>query len=222
YGEQTGPPADETHPCRPRSPYAVAKLAVEHYLDYFRATFGLEAVVLRYANVYGPRQDPHGEAGVVAIFMQRILAGLAPTIFGGGAAERGGRVPPARGDDRGGCPRRRRARALSAGAARPRLGLAARDLLQLRLPRPALQRVPRPGGMERVRRRPAAPGARRPSGHGRRAHDARARHRGGQPQPPGAVAAGGPAGAGAADARPRARTAAGVPDRLSRLHGAPA
>ena len=84
YGEQTGPPADETHPCRPRSPYAVAKLAVEHYLDYFRATFGLEAVVLRYANVYGPRQDPHGEAGVVAIFLQRILAGLAPTIFGDG------------------------------------------------------------------------------------------------------------------------------------------
>jgi UDP-glucose 4-epimerase len=84
YGEQSGPPADETHPCRPRSPYAVAKLAVEHYLDYFRATFGLEAVVLRYANVYGPRQDPHGEAGVVAIFMERILAGLAPTIFGDG------------------------------------------------------------------------------------------------------------------------------------------
>jgi len=84
YGEQSGPPADETHPCRPRSPYAVAKLAVEHYLDYFCATFGLEAVVLRYANVYGPRQDSHGEAGVVAIFMQRILAGLAPTIFGDG------------------------------------------------------------------------------------------------------------------------------------------
>jgi UDP-glucose 4-epimerase len=84
YGEQTGAPADETHPCRPRSPYAVAKLAVEHYLDYFCATFGLEAVVLRYANVYGPRQDPHGEAGVVAIFMQRILAGIAPTIFGDG------------------------------------------------------------------------------------------------------------------------------------------
>ena len=57
YGEQTGPPADETHPCRPRSPYAVAKLAVEHYLDYFSATFGLEAVVLRYANVYGSWPD---------------------------------------------------------------------------------------------------------------------------------------------------------------------
>jgi UDP-glucose 4-epimerase len=84
YGEQRAGAADETHPCRPRSPYAVAKLAVEHYLDYARATFGLEAVVLRYANVYGPRQDPHGEAGVVAIFMQRILAGLPPTIFGDG------------------------------------------------------------------------------------------------------------------------------------------
>ena len=84
YGEQTAGAADETHACRPRSPYAVAKLAVEHYLDYVRATFGLEAVVLRYANVYGPRQDPHGEAGVVAIFMQRILAGLTPSIFGDG------------------------------------------------------------------------------------------------------------------------------------------
>jgi UDP-glucose 4-epimerase len=84
YGEQCEGAADETHPCRPRSPYAVAKLAVEHYLDYARATFGVEAVVLRYANVYGPRQDPHGEAGVVAIFMQRILAGLPPTIFGDG------------------------------------------------------------------------------------------------------------------------------------------
>jgi UDP-glucose 4-epimerase len=84
YGEQSGPPADERHPCRPRSPYAVAKLAVEHYLDYYRATYGLDAVVLRYANVYGPRQDPHGEAGVVAIFMQRIVAGMAPTIYGDG------------------------------------------------------------------------------------------------------------------------------------------
>jgi UDP-glucose 4-epimerase len=83
YGEPDGPAADETHPCRPRSPYAVAKLAVEHYLDGY-VDGGLEGVVLRYANVYGPRQDPHGEAGVVAIFVQRILAGLAPTIFGDG------------------------------------------------------------------------------------------------------------------------------------------
>jgi UDP-glucose 4-epimerase len=82
--EQSGVPADETRPCRPRTPYAVAKCAVEQYLDYFSATFGLEAVALRYTNVYGPRQDPHGEAGVIAIFMQRILAGVAPTIFGDG------------------------------------------------------------------------------------------------------------------------------------------
>jgi UDP-glucose 4-epimerase len=83
YGEPDGPRADETHPRRPQSPYAIAKLAAEHYLEGYRRG-GLEAVVLRYANVYGPRQDPHGEAGVVAIFIQRILAGLTPTIFGDG------------------------------------------------------------------------------------------------------------------------------------------
>jgi UDP-glucose 4-epimerase len=62
----------------------VAKLAVEHYLDGYRTAGGLETVVLRYANVYGPRQDPHGEAGVIAIFIQRLLAGLTPVIFGDG------------------------------------------------------------------------------------------------------------------------------------------
>ena len=84
YGEQDGPPADERHPCRPRSPYAVAKLAVEYYLDYYRATYGLDAIVLRYANVYGPRQNPHGEAGVIAAIMERLRAGVTPTIFGDG------------------------------------------------------------------------------------------------------------------------------------------
>ena len=84
YGEVAEGLADERHPCRPVSPYAIAKLAVEHYLESYRATHGLETVVLRYANVYGPRQDPHGEAGVVAIFMQKILAGVTPTIFGDG------------------------------------------------------------------------------------------------------------------------------------------
>jgi UDP-glucose 4-epimerase len=84
YGEQEGPPADESHPCRPRSPYAVAKLAVEYYLDFYRATYGLETIVLRYANVYGPRQNPHGEAGVVAAIMERLRAGGTPTIFGDG------------------------------------------------------------------------------------------------------------------------------------------
>jgi UDP-glucose 4-epimerase len=85
YGEMAaGATADETAPCRPQSPYAVAKLAVEHYLDGYRTSGGLETVVLRYANVYGPRQDPHGEAGVIAIFIQRVLAGLTPVIFGDG------------------------------------------------------------------------------------------------------------------------------------------
>ena len=85
YGEMdAATTADERHPCRPRSPYAVAKLAVEHYLDGYRMAGGLETVVLRYANVYGPRQDPHGEAGVIAIFIQRILAGLTPVIYGDG------------------------------------------------------------------------------------------------------------------------------------------
>jgi UDP-glucose 4-epimerase len=83
YGEPDGPSADEDHPRRPESPYAIAKLAAEHYLDAYRRA-GLETIVLRYANVYGPRQDPHGEAGVVAIFIERILAGLTPTIFGDG------------------------------------------------------------------------------------------------------------------------------------------
>ena len=85
YGEMDAAiAADECQPCRPRSPYAIAKLAVEHYLEGYRLAGGLETVVLRYANVYGPRQDPHGEAGVIAIFIQRILAGLTPVIYGDG------------------------------------------------------------------------------------------------------------------------------------------
>jgi UDP-glucose 4-epimerase len=85
YGEMAGAAAaDEHHALRPCSPYAIAKLAVEHYLESYRTTAGLETVVLRYANVYGPRQDPHGEAGVIAIFIQRILAGLTPVIYGDG------------------------------------------------------------------------------------------------------------------------------------------
>jgi len=88
YGEVDHGLADELHPCKPLSPYAVAKFSVERYLDYYRATYGLETLVLRYANVYGPRQDPHGEAGVVAIFIKRILAGIAPSIFGDGEQTR--------------------------------------------------------------------------------------------------------------------------------------
>ena len=69
YGEQDFFPADESHPTRPISPYGVAKLATEEYLYYYRAVHGLGSVCLRYANVYGPRQNPEGEAGVVAIFV---------------------------------------------------------------------------------------------------------------------------------------------------------
>jgi len=88
YGEPQLIPTPETHPKLPLSPYGVAKLAGEHYLAYYAAVHGLEYAALRYSNVYGPRQDPHGEAGVVAIFGRRILAGEPITIFGDGEQER--------------------------------------------------------------------------------------------------------------------------------------
>src|SRR5579884_842476 len=88
YGEQERFPCDEEHPLRPVSPYGVAKLATEKYLYFYRAEYGLEYLALRYANVYGPRQDPHGEAGVVAIFCGRMLAGQPVTIFGDGEQTR--------------------------------------------------------------------------------------------------------------------------------------
>ncbi|HTW89582.1 MAG TPA: NAD-dependent epimerase/dehydratase family protein [Candidatus Binataceae bacterium] len=88
YGEQEVFPCTEDHPVRPVSPYGVAKLATEKYLFFYRAEYGLEYLALRYANVYGPRQDPHGEAGVVAIFCGRLLAGQQVTIFGDGEQTR--------------------------------------------------------------------------------------------------------------------------------------
>lgn len=88
YGEQDYFPADERHPTRPISPYGVAKLATEQYLFYYRAVYGLDAVSLRYANIYGPRQNPEGEAGVVAIFTNRMLAGSAAVINGDGKQTR--------------------------------------------------------------------------------------------------------------------------------------
>jgi len=88
YGEQEYFPADERHPTRPVSPYGVAKMAVEGYLHFYRVQYGLEYTALRYANVYGPRQDPHGEAGVVAIFCLRLLRGQTAVINGDGEQTR--------------------------------------------------------------------------------------------------------------------------------------
>ena len=88
YGEQNQFPAPETHPHDPLSPYGITKAAGEHYLFYYQALYGMPYVALRYANVYGPRQDPHGEAGVVAIFTERLLANQPPTINGDGKQTR--------------------------------------------------------------------------------------------------------------------------------------
>jgi UDP-glucose 4-epimerase len=88
YGEQDVHPAPETHPLRPASPYGCAKAAGELYLGYYRQQYGIAYVALRYANVYGPRQNPHGEAGVVAIFSERLLAGQGCDINGTGRQTR--------------------------------------------------------------------------------------------------------------------------------------
>ena len=88
YGDQESLPTAETVFPKPVSPYGVAKLAVERYLHAYQAMHGLPAIVLRYSNVYGPRQNPHGEAGVVAIFAQGILARLELIINGDGEQTR--------------------------------------------------------------------------------------------------------------------------------------
>jgi UDP-glucose 4-epimerase len=88
YGEQREFPAPEDHPQYPVSPYGVSKLAGERYLHYYHAQYGLSYRALRYANVYGPRQDPHGEAGVVAIFCGNLAAGRPSTVFGTGGQTR--------------------------------------------------------------------------------------------------------------------------------------
>lgn len=84
YGDADVLPTPETYPAWPVSPYGVAKLSFEHYLHCYGVQHGLRYVVLRYANVYGPRQNPHGEAGVVAIFCLRMLAGEPAVINGDG------------------------------------------------------------------------------------------------------------------------------------------
>jgi UDP-glucose 4-epimerase len=88
YGEQDEFPATEEHPLRPISPYGVSKLSGERYLFYYQAQYGLPYVALRYANVYGPRQDPHGEAGVVAIFSGRLARNETSKINGTGEQTR--------------------------------------------------------------------------------------------------------------------------------------
>jgi len=88
YGEQETFPAPEDHPLHPVSPYGVAKLATEAYLFFYKVQYGIDYTALRYGNVYGPRQDPHGEAGVVAIFCGRMLEGKPCTIYGDGKQTR--------------------------------------------------------------------------------------------------------------------------------------
>lgn len=118
YGDFVEPPNIETYGKDPESPYGIAKFAVELYLAYYARVHGLDYIALRFANVFGPRQDPHGEAGVVAIFSQRLLAGQPLTVFGDGGQTRDyvyvgdvarahvlaaelATIPPGRVDDRG-------------------------------------------------------------------------------------------------------------------------
>ncbi len=88
YGDTDVVPTPESHPQRPVSCYGAAKASSEIYLGVYRANHGIKVTALRYANVYGPRQDPHGEAGVVAIFCGRLLEGKPCTIFGDGGQTR--------------------------------------------------------------------------------------------------------------------------------------
>ena len=88
YGEPDYFPLDENHPVRPLSPYGISKVVVEKYLYYYQEVHGLKTTTLRYANVYGPRQNPHGEAGVVAIFLSKMLQSQQPIINGDGMQTR--------------------------------------------------------------------------------------------------------------------------------------
>ena len=88
YGAATNPPSVETTPKDPDAPYGIAKLSAEYYLAYYARVHGFDTACLRFGNVYGPRQDPHGEAGVVAIFCGRILDKQPLTVFGDGRQTR--------------------------------------------------------------------------------------------------------------------------------------
>ncbi len=88
YGDQNYFPADEGHPEKPLNPYGIAKLTIEKYLRFYQGSWGIPFVALRYANVYGPRQDARGEGGVVAVFTERLLGGKPAVINGDGGQTR--------------------------------------------------------------------------------------------------------------------------------------
>src|SRR3712207_2728822 len=88
YGEAQQIPAPESHPVAPEAPYGQSKFAAEGYCELFRKLFGVSTVSLRYGNVYGPRQDPLGEAGVIAIFCGKVRSGERPVVFGDGLQTR--------------------------------------------------------------------------------------------------------------------------------------
>jgi UDP-glucose 4-epimerase len=88
YGEVDTIPSPESTPCAAMAPYGISKLCGEHYVELSNRLYGTNHVILRYGNVYGPRQDPHGEAGVVAIFFGKLDAGETPLVFGDGLQTR--------------------------------------------------------------------------------------------------------------------------------------
>jgi UDP-glucose 4-epimerase len=88
YGDVEEIPSPESTPCAAMAPYGVSKLCGEHYVELYNRLYGERHVVLRYGNVYGPRQDPHGEAGVVAIFFGKLVEGATPIVFGDGSQTR--------------------------------------------------------------------------------------------------------------------------------------
>jgi UDP-glucose 4-epimerase len=88
YGEGKQIPAPESHPVAPEAPYGLSKFCAEHYCEIYRRMYGSATVSLRYGNVYGPRQDPLGEAGVIAIFCGKLLEGEQPVVFGDGLQTR--------------------------------------------------------------------------------------------------------------------------------------
>ena len=88
YGEQDYFPAKENHPQKPTSPYGISKLSIEGYLRFYQEQYGIKSIIFRYGNVFGPRQNPNGEAGVVAIFCNRLLKNQVPIINGDGEQTR--------------------------------------------------------------------------------------------------------------------------------------